>query len=112
MKRWALLGLAIIADLAGTLALRASQEHTWWLIVVVIGYVSAFVGLTLVVRAGLAIGVAYGIWGAVATAGTAALAAALFGEPLTFAIVAGIVMIIAGVLFVQLGSQSTEEQSS
>ena len=112
MKRWILLGTAIAFELVGTMALRASQEHKGWLVLVVIGYVCAFVGLTLVLRTGLAIGVAYGIWGAVATAGTAALATVFFDEPLTWPIVGGIALIIVGVMFVELGSHSPKEQST
>ena len=72
--------------------------------VVVAGYLGAFVLLTLVLRAGVPVGVAYGIWGASGTAGTAVLAAALFGDPFTWPIVAGIGLIIAGVLLVEFGS--------
>ena len=105
-------GTAIAFELMGTLALRASQEYKVWLVLAVIGYVGAFVGLTLVLRTGLAIGVAYGIWGAVATAGTAALASVFFGEPLTWPVVGGIALITVGVMFVELGSQSTKERST
>ncbi|QNJ94807.1 QacE family quaternary ammonium compound efflux SMR transporter [Mycolicibacterium fluoranthenivorans] len=111
MKRWILLGTAIAFELVGTMALRASQEHRGWLVLAVIGYVCAFLGLMLVLRTGLAIGVAYGIWGAVATAGTAALAAVVFDEPLTWPVVGGIALIIVGVVFVEMGSHSPEEQS-
>jgi len=112
VKRWILLGTAIAFELVGTVALRASQEHKAWLVLVVIGYVCAFVGLTLVLRTGLAIGVAYGIWGAVATAGTAALAAIFFDEPLTWPVVGGIALIIVGVMLVELGSHAPTEQST
>ena len=110
MKRWILLGTAIAFELVGTMALRASQEHKGWLVMVVIGYVCAFVGLTLVLRTGLAIGVAYAILGAVATAGTAALAAVFFHEPLTWPIMGGIALIIVGMVFVETGSHSPMEQ--
>ena len=105
MRRWALLGGAIAFEVAATLSLRASQDHSAWLVVVVAGYVGAFVLLTLVLRAGVPVGVAYGIWGAAGTAGTAVLAAALFGDPFTWPIVAGIGLIIAGVLLVEFGSR-------
>ena len=75
MRKWVLLGAAIVVEVAATLSLRASQDHSAWLIVVATGYSAAFVLLTMVLRAGLSIGVAYGIWGALGTAGTAALAA-------------------------------------
>lgn len=104
MQKWALLAAAIAAEVTATLSLRASHDHSAWLIVVVVGYLAAFSFLTLVLRAGMAVGVAYGIWGAIGTAGTAVLAAAIFGDPFTWPIVAGIGLIIGGVLLVELGS--------
>lgn len=103
-----LLGAAIVVEVAATLSLRASQDHSAWLIVVATGYAGAFVLLTLVLRAGLPIGVAYGIWGALGTAGTAVLAASIFGDPFTWPIAAGIALIIAGVLLVEIGSRHSE----
>ncbi|MFV1363265.1 SMR family transporter [Mycolicibacterium elephantis] len=105
MRNWVLLGAAIVAEIAATLSLRASHDNSAWLAVVLSGYVTAFALLTMVLRAGMPVGVAYGIWGALGTAGTAALAAVIFGDPFTWPIVAGIALIIAGVLLVELGSQ-------
>ncbi|KUH93241.1 SMR family transporter [Mycobacterium sp. IS-3022] len=109
MIKWALLAGAIAAEVLATLSLRASQDHSGWLLVVVVGYLCAFVLLTMVLRAGIAVGVAYGIWGALGTAGTAVLAAVLFGDPFTWPIVAGIGLIIAGVLLIELGSHRAAE---
>jgi small multidrug resistance pump len=39
------------------------------------------------------------------TAGTAALAAVLFGDPFTWPVVAGIALIVGGVLLVEVGSR-------
>lgn len=106
MRRWMLLLGAIVTEVAGTLSLRASQDHHAWLVLVVGGYVSSFFFLTLVLRAGMPVGVAYGIWGALGTATTAVLAAVLFGDPFTTPIVVGIALIIAGVLLVEFGSHT------
>ncbi|ART69778.1 QacE family quaternary ammonium compound efflux SMR transporter [Mycobacterium dioxanotrophicus] len=108
MRKWALLIAAIATEVAATLSLRASQDHAAWLVVVVIGYLGAFVLLTLVLRGGMAVGVAYGIWGAMGTASTAVLAAVLFGDAFTWPIAAGIGLIIAGVLLVELGSPAED----
>jgi small multidrug resistance pump len=105
VRKWVLLAAAIIIEVVATLSLRASQDHSAWLVVVVVGYVGAFVLLTMVLRTGMPVGVAYGIWGAMGTAGTAVLAAVIFGDPFTWPIVAGIGLIIAGVLLVEFGSQ-------
>ena len=104
MRKWALLAGAISTEVVATLSLRASQDHSAWLVLVVAGYVGSFILLTMVLRAGVPVGVAYGIWGALGTAVTAVLAAVLFGDPFTWPIVAGIVLIIAGVLLVEFGS--------
>lgn len=100
-----MLAAAIAVEVAATLSLRASQDDSVWLLVVVAGYVGSFVLLTMVLRAGMPVGVAYGIWGASGTAATAVLAAAVFGDPFTWPIVAGIGLIIAGVLLVEFGSR-------
>jgi small multidrug resistance pump len=112
VRTWALLFAAISVEVAATLSLRASQDHSAWLIVVVAGYVGSFVLLTMVLRAGMPVGVAYGIWGALGTAATAVLAAAIFGDPFTWPIVAGIGLIIAGVLLVEFGSQRAAADES
>lgn len=109
MNKWWLLTAAIVTEVVATLSLRASQDHAAWLAVVVVGYVAAFALLTMVLRAGVAVGVAYGIWGAAGTAVTAVLGAVIFGDPFTWVIAAGIGLIIAGVLLVELGSHPAGE---
>ncbi|MEO3759467.1 multidrug efflux SMR transporter [Mycobacterium sp. B14F4] len=109
MTKWALLCGAIVTEVAATLSLRASQDHSTWLLLVVAGYVGAFALLTMVLRAGIPVGVAYGIWGALGTACTVMLAAVIFGDPFTWPIVAGIGLIIVGVLLIELGSHSGAE---
>lgn len=106
MSKWLLLGSAIAVEVAATLSLRASQEHAAWLVVVVAGYVAAFALMAAVLRTGMPVGVAYGIWGAIGTAVTATVAAVLFDEPFTWPVVVGIGLIIAGVLLVEFGSHA------
>ncbi|WP_372983716.1 multidrug efflux SMR transporter [Microbacterium sp.] len=104
-KQWAALGAAIIVEVAATLSLKAAIVTPGWYVVVVAGYVSAFVLLALCLRLGMQIGVAYGVWGAFGVAATALLAAAVFGEPLTPLMLVGIALISGGVLLVESGSQ-------
>ncbi|HTY28346.1 MAG TPA: SMR family transporter [Mycobacterium sp.] len=112
MRKWALLLGAIGTEVTGTLSLRAAQDHSVWLVVVVAGYMASFTFLTLVLRAGMPVGVAYGIWGALGTAVTAVLAGIIFGDAFTNAIIAGIGLIIAGVLMVELGSRHAPSEES
>ena len=66
--------------------------------------------LTATLKAGLPLGVAYGIWSAGGVAVTAMASRLLFGEPLTRTMVAGIVLIMAGVLLVEIGVQRAGTQ--
>jgi quaternary ammonium compound-resistance protein SugE len=50
----------------------------------------------------LPIGTAYAVWTGLGAAGTAALGIYFFAEPLTFARVAGVLLIIAGVVVLRL----------
>ena len=112
MRRWALLLGAILTEVSGTLSLRASQDHTGWLVVVVVGYLTSFFLLTKVLRTGMPVGVAYGIWGALGTAITAVVASSIFGDPFTVPVMLGIGLIIGGVVLVEFGSRPAGEQAS
>lgn len=104
---WIFLCGAISFEIAGTLALRAATDGSRrWYVAVGIGYVSAFVFLTLVLNAGLGLGVAYGIWAAAGVALTAVASKFLFKEPLTGIMAAGIALIAGGVLLIELGTGS------
>ncbi len=108
MHRWVLLAGGIAAEVVATLSLRASIDHAGWLVVVIAGYLGSFVFIAFVLRAGVPVGVAYGIWGACGTAITASAAAVIFGDPFTAPIIAGIGLIIIGVLLVGFGSHRAE----
>jgi small multidrug resistance pump len=110
VKKWLLLGVAIVAEVSASLALKAALEHPVWYLLVVTGYLAAFVFLTLVLRLGLAIGVAYGIWGAMGVALTAVMSAVVFGEPLTPVMILGMALVVGGVLCVELGSRAVERR--
>ncbi|WP_445444632.1 DMT family transporter [Clavibacter sp. km3a] len=103
--KWLWLTSAVAVEVTASLALQAAVDAPGWYVLVVVGYLSAFVCLTRVLKAGMAIGVAYGIWGAAGVALTAVMASVLFGQPLTGVMVVGLVLIIVGVLLVELGSQ-------
>ncbi|MFF7360506.1 SMR family transporter [Streptomyces sp. NPDC008125] len=104
-RKWLFLVGAIASEVAATLALRAALDARPWFVLVVAGYVAAFTMLALVLREGMPIGVAYGIWGASGVAVTAVLAALLFGDPLTWLMGLGVVAVAGGVMTVELGAQ-------
>jgi small multidrug resistance pump len=101
---WLLLAAAILFEVTGTLALRMATVHRRvWYLVVVAGYLLAFLCLSVVLRLGMGLGLAYGIWTAVGIALTAIASKALFDEPLTRVMVGGIALIAVGVLLLELG---------
>lgn len=105
--KWLLLAGAVASEVIASLTLKAALENPLLFVIVGAGYVTAFGLLGSVLRRGLALGVAYGIWAAMGVALTALLAAVLFAEPLTPLMLAGIALVIGGVLCVELGSHST-----
>ena len=80
MTKWFLLAGAVGSEVIASLSLKAALTHPALYAVVLLGYVSAFTFLTLVLKRGMALGVAYGIWGALGVAATAVLSAVLFDE--------------------------------
>ena len=101
---WLALGGATIFEVSATLALRQALNQPGFYAVVGIGYALAFILLSLALKAGMPLGVAYGLWGAVGVALTAVLSMLVFGEPITVLVAFGIALIMAGVLLVELGS--------
>ncbi|MDX2375583.1 SMR family transporter [Microbacterium sp. LRZ72] len=110
MRTWLYLAAAIVLEVSATLSLHLLTEHIAWLVLVVVGYAGAFVSLSLLMRAGAPIGVVYGVWAACGVALTAVLAAVLFGDPLTWVMSLGIVLVIGGVLLVEIGSSAHHRQ--
>lgn len=107
-RAWLYLAAAIGTEVVATLSLKGALENRALYAVVVVGYAAAFLFLSRVLRAGLSVGVAYGIWGACGVALTAVLSHLIFGEPLTGMMVAGIVILIIGVLLVELGGRKAD----
>lgn len=112
MRPWLLLAAAIALEVTASLSLKAALESPGLYVVVVAGYVGSFACLGGVLRAGLPLGVAYGIWGATGVALTATLSTLLFGEPFTPLMGVGIALIIGGVLLVELGSQQAQRRAA
>jgi small multidrug resistance pump len=97
---------AIALEVTGTMCLTMSQGFAVkrWVGPFVLAYVLSLVLFAVVLRRGLPVGVAYGVWTAAGVALTAILGRLLFSEPLTKLMGGGIVAIMAGVLTVELNS--------
>jgi small multidrug resistance pump len=101
------LALAILAEVAATSALKASQEFTKLIpsLIVVIGYGVAFYLLTLVLRT-IPIGIAYALWSGVGIILVAIIGAILYNQIPDFPAIIGIVLIVVGVVVINVFSKT------
>ena len=104
---WFLLGAAILFETIGTTALQASQQFSRLgpSILVVVAYGVSFYLLALVLKV-IPVGVAYAIWSGLGICLIAAIGYVAFGQRLDLPAVIGIGMIIAGILVINLFSDS------
>ena len=101
------LALAIASEVGATLSLRASASFTRPLpsLAVIAGYAAAFYFLSLAVEK-IHLGVAYAIWSGVGIALLALYGVFIARQRLDLAAVAGISLILAGVLVLTLASET------
>ena len=95
--------LAIVTEVAGTVALRYSEGLTRLFpsAVVVLGYGVSFWLLALVLKQ-LSVGTTYAVWSAAGTALIATLGMFAFGEPASALKLASLALIIIGVVGLNL----------
>ncbi|NPC43859.1 SMR family transporter [Nocardioides sp. zg-1230] len=111
MTRWLLLAAAILCEVTATLSLKGALDHPALYVVVAVGYLASFTLLALVLRQGMALGVAYGVWAALGVATTALMSSLIFDEAFTALMGLGVVLIMAGVLTVEIGSQQAHRHT-
>ncbi len=104
MSAFAYLLLAIASEVIATTALRLSEGLTRLVpsVVMALGYGAAFYLLSQALKKGMPIGTSYAIWSGLGTAVIAVIGLVLFREALTAWRLAGIALIIAGVLILNL----------
>ena len=107
MNAYVYLAGAIVAEVIGTTALKASDGFTkfWPSLVVVVGYAIAFYLLSLVLKS-IPTGVAYAIWSGVGVVLIALAAWLLQGQKLDAAAMIGMALIVAGVVVMNLFSKT------
>jgi len=107
MNPWWLLALAIVAEVIGTSALKASDGFTrpWPLAVVVLGYGVSFYCLSLVLRH-IPVGIAYAVWSGLGIVLITLVAFWVYGQRIDAAGLIGMGLIIAGVLVLNLFSRT------
>jgi multidrug transporter EmrE-like cation transporter len=103
-----ILGLAIVAEVIGTTALKASENFTRLApsLIVVVGYGVAFYCLSLVLRS-VPVGIAYAVWSGLGIVLITAVAWLLYGQRIDLAGLIGMGLIIAGVVVLNVFSKAT-----
>jgi small multidrug resistance pump len=101
------LAVAIVAEVAATTALKASEEFTRLgpSIVVIVGYGIAFYCLTLVLRT-IPVGIAYAIWSGLGIVLIAIVGAILFKQIPDLPAIIGMILIVCGVIIVNVFSKT------
>ncbi|MBO1325392.1 multidrug efflux SMR transporter [Acetobacter sp. TBRC 12305] len=106
-KSFVLLALAIVSEMIGTSCLAASQGFARWLPAVasLVAYGFAFYCLSIPLKT-MPVGVIYAIWAGAGVVLSAVVGLVVFRQSLDLPALAGIALIVAGVLVINLLSSS------
>ncbi|MBN4053583.1 multidrug efflux SMR transporter [Haliea sp. AH-315-K21] len=109
MKSWLFLYAAIVSEVIATSALKSSDGFSklWPSTIVIVGYGAAFYFLSLTLRT-IPVGIAYAVWAGVGIVLMAIVAWVVFGQKLDLAAAIGICLILAGVVVINLFSNTVE----
>lgn len=101
------LGVAILAEVVATTALRAADGFTqlWPSIISIVGYVVAFYFLSLTLRS-MPVGIAYAIWSGVGIVLISLAGWLLYKQLLDLPALIGMGLIMAGVIVINLFSKT------
>lgn len=108
MNAWLLLGTAIVAEVIGTSALKASEGFTRLLpsVVVVLGYAVAFYCLSLVLKT-VPVGIAYAVWSGLGIVLITLVAFVVYGQKIDLPGLIGMGLIVAGVVVLNVFSKAS-----
>ena len=106
--QWLFLFLAIMGEVIGTSALKASDGFTKIVpsIIVIAGYAIAFFFLSLTLKDNINIGVVYAIWSGVGVSLISVIGYLYYKQSLDIPALLGIALIIIGVMIINLYSKS------
>lgn len=107
MKHYILLFIAILFEVIGTSALKASNQFTKLIpsLITLVTYFCAFYFLSLTLKS-LPVGIAYAIWSGVGIVLISLAGYFIFQQKLDLPAILGMILIVAGVLVINLFSKS------
>ena len=102
------LAIAVAFETIGTSAMQASQQFTrlWPSVLVIVGYAISFYFMALTLRY-MPVGIVYAPWSGLGIILIALIGYAVFGQKLDLPAIAGLGLIIAGIVVIQLFSNAT-----
>jgi multidrug transporter EmrE-like cation transporter len=105
---WVYLCTAIVTEVIGTTALKATEGFTRPVpaAIVFIGYALSFYFLALALKS-IQVGVAYAVWSGLGIVMISLLARIFYGQTLSFAALGGMGLIIVGVCVIKLSSSES-----
>ena len=108
MPPFLILIVAVLFETIGTTALQASQQFSKLgpSIVVVLSYAISFFLLSVTLKF-MPVGVVYALWSGMGIVFIAIIGLLVFGQRLDFAAVAGLAMIVGGIVVIHLFSNAT-----
>ena len=109
MPVYAILAIAIVSEVIGTLSLKASEGFTRLgpSMIVIVAYGLAFYFLSLTLKS-IPVGIAYAVWSGIGVTLVALIGWLLFGQKLDLAAVLGMGLIVAGVIVLNLFSSTAQ----
>lgn len=109
MPVYAILAIAIVSEVIGTLSLKASDGFTRLgpSLIVVVAYGLAFYFLSMTLKS-IPVGIAYAVWSGIGVTLVALIGWLVFGQKLDLAAVLGMGLIIAGVIVLNLFSSTAQ----
>nr|WP_080921932.1 multidrug efflux SMR transporter [Pseudaminobacter manganicus] len=107
LRNYLYLGIAVLFEVAATTALKETQGFTRLIpsLIVVVGYAFAFYFLSLTVRT-MPVGIVYALWSGAGIVLVAAFGWLWFRQGLDFPAMAGMALIMAGVIVINLFSKT------
>ena len=107
MNHWLALAIAIVAEVIGTTALKASNEFTRLVpsLIVLVGYGTAFYFMSISMRV-LPVGIMYAIWSGMGIVLVSIIGWVVYSQALDVPAMIGMGLIIAGAIVINVFSKS------
>jgi small multidrug resistance pump len=100
--------VAVVFETLGTTALQASQQFTkvWPTLGAIVAYAGAFYFLGITLKF-MPVGIVYALWSGLGIVFITVIGFTVFGQRLDAAAIAGLALIIAGIVVIQVFSNAT-----